>query len=495
MKFWAKFKHLFDPRDLTSGSISKGILVFAFPIILSLFFQQIYTLTDAAIVGQTLQEAEIAGVNNTGSLVFAVLQFGFGCTSGFSVIIAEAIGAKNKEKARSSFYLQLLLATIISILLTVLGIVFLPNLLGLLGIHPSSDPYMQQVYESAYTYLAIIYGGILCQIIYNLIVATLRSLGDSFFPFLFLMGSTILNAALDALFIMVFHMGVAGSAIATIASQGLAAILAYIYAVKRYEVLRFKKDETKFTWKGVGALLKNGLPLGFQYSILSIGMIVMQASIIAFDITLGGEMNPAMPAQLGYAAACKIINLLMVPLHGLGMAFLSFTAQNFGAKDHIRIKQGLKACTIMAAISSAIACLIGLLLTIGGAYQYIFLASDKITDQSIAYGNLYLYVSSPSLIFLGLLFLFRCALQGLEKPLWPFLAGIAELIVRILICSFLPAIIAEGPIHADVGTLPFLGAVLGDPLAWISGPLIMGIPLILTLKNLGKDETEENPDA
>ena len=209
MKFLSKLKRLFDPMDLTKGPIAKSILLFAIPIILSLLFQQIYVLTDATIVGKTLSEPEIAGVNNTGSLVFTVLQFGFGCASGFSVIIAEAIGKKDEAKMRSSFYLQILLVSLISLLLTIAGIALIPTLLKALGIVPSpADPVMQKTYESAYTYLAIIYGGILCQLLYNSIVATLRSMGDSFVPFLFLLGSTLLNVALDLLFIIVFYLKV-----------------------------------------------------------------------------------------------------------------------------------------------------------------------------------------------------------------------------------------------------------------------------------------------
>ena len=493
MKFLSKLKRLFDPMDLTKGPIAKNILLFAIPIILSLLFQQIYVLTDATIVGKTLSEPEIAGVNNTGSLVFTVLQFGFGCASGFSVIIAEAIGKKDEAKMRSSFYLQILLVSLISLLLTIAGIALIPTLLKSLGIVPSpADPVMQKTYESAYTYLAIIYGGILCQLLYNSIVATLRSMGDSFVPFLFLLGSTLLNVALDLLFIIVFSWGVAGSAIATVLSQGLAAAGALVYALCRYPSLRYKKKETTLTGKDVWVHLKNGLPLGFQFSILAIGMIVMQASIIAFDIQPDGTMLASMPAQLGYAAACKIINLLMVPVSGLGTAFLSFAGQNYGAKQPNRLKEGLKKTAMLMFAFWAVLALIGLLLTIRGAYQYLFLSPDKITEESIAFGNVYLYVSVPSLIFLGFLFLLRFTLQGLQKPLWPFLAGMGELAARILICLFLPSLIAGGPISSSVGAIPFLGAALGDPGAWVIAPLLMIIPTVNVIKDFTKQAESED---
>lgn len=485
-------RHLFDPIDLTKGNITKNILLFSVPIVLSLIFQQLYVLTDAAIVGQNLSPAEVAGVNNSSSLVFMVLQFGFGCASGFSVVVAEAIGRKDDAGVRRSFFVQIVLSLLVSLFLTATAIALLPILLGLMGIEANAaDVYMNSVYVSAYTYLAIIFGGIACQLFYNMIVAILRSLGDSFVPFLFLLGSTALNAALDLLFILVFSMGVAGSALATVVSQGLAAIGAFIYAWKRYPILHFQKEDAKAPWKEYAVHLRNGLPLGFQYSLLAIGMVIMQSSIIAFDILPeGGAMRESMSAQLGYGAACKIINFLMVPLNALGTAMLSFIGQNDGAKDGKRIKDGVIKSTILLLVICGVLLVLGMLLTINGAYQYVFLSADKVSEETIAFGNVYLYLSIPTLFFLGMLFLARNVLQGLQKPFWPFMAGIGELFARIFVCVFVPSWIAGGPINSTSGPIPFIGAALGDTVSWLVAALILVPSMISAILHYSKSKGE-----
>ena len=490
MKLLSKIKDIFKPIDMSKGSIYKALLVFLVPTILSMVFQQIYTLTDAIIVGQTLAESEVAGVNSTGSLVFIVLNFGIGCTSGFSVVMAAAIGAKDEKRMRRSFFIQIVLSTIVSLFLTITGILMIPTLLGFLGIHESSvDLAMHSEYIAASTYLLIIFAGTIAQVFYNMIVAILRAMGDSFNPFLFLVASTILNVFLDLLFIVVFHWGVAGSAIATVASQGAAAIAAFVYVYVRYKNLRLGKKDLKVSWHSIVRHLKNGFPLGFQYSVLAIGIIVMQNAVIRFDINPDGSMLSNMPAQLGYGAASKVINLLMVPGNAIGTAILSFTGQNIGAGEYRRVKEGLRA-SIMIGLGFYLATtIIGLLLTINGSYQYLFLSSEKVNPESIAYGNLYLYICVPSLIILTILFIFRNLLQGLEKPFWPLMSGFGELLARVLVCSFVPLLINGSAINSTASLLSFIGAALGDPFAWLISPLIALIPMLIYLKKLPLEDS------
>jgi putative MATE family efflux protein len=215
-----KFRHLFDPIDLTKGSILKDMVIFLIPILLSMVFQQIYTTTDAIVVGQNLGPNEIAGINDVGPLSGFALQFAIGCTSGFSVIIANKIGEANLEDARKSFLTQIILSLIISVVLTVAFCLLTDPLLSLMKIVPSSsDTNKQAIYQAAHDYLFIIYLGIICQMAYNQIFSVLRALGDSYTPFLFLVLGTVLNIFLDILFIVPLKWGVAGSAWATILSE------------------------------------------------------------------------------------------------------------------------------------------------------------------------------------------------------------------------------------------------------------------------------------
>ncbi len=492
MKETVRKRKLFDPVDLTSGSIYKCLIAFLIPIVLSMLFQQLYTLTDALIVGQTLSETEVAGVNSSTPLVYIVLQFGMGCTAGFSVLISVKIGTKDVSGTRKSFFVQIILSLIISAILTVVGILLIPTLLKWLGIAPSTtDLAMQEEYQAAYTYLLWIYIGIVFQVFYNLIVSVLRALGDSLTPFLFLVGSTILNVGLDLLFIMVFKWGVAGSAVATVISQGLAAIGAFIYAWKKYEVLRIRKEDVKAPFKLYGKHLYNGLPMGFQFSVLEIGIIVMQSAIIAFDVDPSGAMVAGLPAQLGYGVACKIFGLLMTFLNGLGTAVLSFVSQNMGAEEYKRVKKGIRAALIIGIFLWLFIVLVGMLLTIDGAYQRLFLSPEKVTSESIKYGNTYLYVSVPLMLILMVLFVVRNVLQGMQKPLWPFLSGVGELVARVAVCLFLPALFNGGPVNSEASLYAYIATCSADPAAWILNVLVSLPALLVMIKRIGKLEKQQ----
>jgi Na+-driven multidrug efflux pump len=491
-----KFRNLFSPIDLTKGKIMPVLLRFMIPIILSILFQQIYTLTDTIIVGQTLNNEEIAGINASGSLVFIILDFALGCTSGFSVVISEAKGKNDEGEVRRSYLVGIILSFIIAVIMTIVGILLIPTMLGWLNIVPSTiDAAMQREYDAAYTYVLIIFIGIFAQLFYNLIVSVLRALGDSFTPFLFLVFSTILNIVLDLVFIISCHFGVAGAAWATVLSQSIAAIGCFLYAYLRYKNLRIRKEDWHFTWKFIYQHLRLGVPLGFQFSILAIGIIIMQAAIISFDRDPSGLLVAGTPAQLGYGAANKLVNLLMTPLNALGTGMLSFTGQNYGAKDYGRIKKGLKASLLLGLILWGIIIVLGLSLSINGAYQYVFFSADKINASSIGYGNMYIYISVPTMGFLMVLFIFRNVLQGLQKPLWPFLAGIGELIARSVICLYLPLIITKGAaVNSTSGLGAFAAVCAADPLAWLIATLIMSVPLFLAFheKKPKKDDKTSN---
>lgn len=480
MNILKKFRHLFDPVDLTTGNIFKKLGLFLIPIVLSLIFQQIYTLTDAAIVGQTLSEPEVTGVNNAANAVYLILTFGEGATAGFSVIFGNKVGAKDEEGARKSFFVQIVICLCLSVVIAVLGVLVGPYLLSIMGItNQSNDATMQAEYEAAYTYVLIMFLGGFTSVFYNMIASVLRAKGDSFFPFVFLLIATVLNVGLDYLFIVVFHWGVAGSAIATVITQGFSAASTLIYAFVRYKELRFTKNDLKEKWSFYWRHLKVGLPLGFQFSVLSIGILFMNAAVIRFDYTAAGVAVAGLPAQIGYGAGAKVVNFMMCPLNALGMAVLSFTAQCYGVNDHKRIKAGVKDALLLGVVIWFVCdILIGMPLVATGAYQYIFYSASKVTEASLAYGNMYLYICLPAEIILMVLFVFRNLLQGLEKPFWPLMSGVGELFARILICTYLPMLVNGGPTNADSSMLAFAMVCLGDVGAWIISPLIALIPLV-----------------
>ena len=407
--------NLFMPMDLTKKSPIKCILLFTLPILLSYLLQQVYTIADAAICGQFLNANEVAGVNNTTNLVFLVLQFVLGITAGFSVITSNLFGQNNMNGIRISFATQIKLAFIVSIIVTVISVFLINPLLGVIGLRESTEAVQNEIYHSAYTYIFIIYMGIITQVFYNLICSFLRSVGDSTTPLLFLLLSTIINILLDLLFITIFKWGVSGAAIATVIAQGL---------------------------------------------------IVMQSGIVQFDSNELGQVIRS-DAQNGFGAAIKLNNLLMCPYNALGTTMLTYCGQNLGANDFKRIKKGVNSAMLLALIGYVIIGGLGLLLTINGSYLYLFYSSDKITPEAIKFGNAYLYCDMCLYFILGALIVYRNSVQGLGKSLFPFLAGIGELAARTSICLTLPSILNGSKVTTEANIHALFGLAVADPFAWI----------------------------
>lgn len=478
-------KNIFKPIDLTKGKPYKQLLIFMIPILISYIFQQVYSISDAAIVGKYLTAPEVSGVNVVYSLIFIVLQFSFGCSSGFSVVTSNFAGEKNKEGIRKSFATQLLLSLIISIILTIVAILLIPSLLSYINIKPTDADY-----QFAKTYLFIIYLGLFTQVFYNLMVSVLRSIGDSLTPLLFLIGSTILNIILDFVCILVFKWGVAGAALATVFSQFIAFISCLIYSLVKYPFFRVKLSDFKMSLKFMYDHLKLGLPLAFQFSILAIGLITLEKAMVKFDI--GNSLlygKEVFNCKIAYGAAVKFNDFLMCPLSALGTACLSYSGQNYGAKDVKRLKLGLKQALILMFIIYLILVIIGVACSINGNYTELFLSSDNNNDRVRFYASTYMIIDSCMYFSLGLLFIGRNYLQGLGKSLYPFLAGICELVGRVVIAEFMPSLVDKANPYSDRA---YISVCFSDSLAWIFAFLVLMIGIyIYIIKGKSFKELED----
>ena len=471
-KGFNRLKNWFRPIDLTKGVCWKVILSFSVPIILSYLLQQIYTISDAAIVGQTLASEEVAGINDTASLVFIFLQFAFGCSAGFCVITARRVGAGDKAGIRKSFAAQIFLTALLSLILTGISLLLLNPMLAWIHVTPDNPA----VYRAAFTYCAIIFTGITAQMFYNFICSFLRSLGDSFTPLVFLLFSTLLNVGLDLLFILVFGWGVAGAAVATVLAQFVSTMACFLYTFSKYKDLRLHREDFRLKIHDLTLHLGLGIPLGLQFSVLAIGIIVMQSVVVKFDILDGVMISQA--AQNGYGAANKLLYLLTTPLNGLGVAMTSFTSQNLGAGDTERIRRGSNQSILIMLVIVAAIMTFGLLLTINGAYLYLFLSADKVTAETIRFGNSFLYTDLSMCVFLGGIYVIRNCVQGIGKSRAVLLAGAAELVARVLACLFLAPLAAGGSIDAESSTFAFYVLSAADPLAWIASDSVLIFPYV-----------------
>ena len=463
---------LFQPIDLTEGTCWKTIFLFSIPIIISYLLQQIYTISDAAIVGQTLAADEVAGVNDTSPIAFIFLQFAFGVSAGFCAVTARSVGAHDEAAVRRSLATQIVLSAALTVALTALALVLLNPMLAWINLTPASG----EVYRAAFTYCAIIFAGIGAQLFYNFICSFLRSLGDSVTPLLFLLFSTALNVGLDLLFIVTFHWGVAGAAIATVLAQLLSTIGCFCYAFARYPKLRLHREDWAITRHDISQHAFQGIPLGLQFSVLAIGIIVVQSVVVKFDILDGQMVSNA--AQNGFGAANKFTGSLMTLLNGLGTAMTSFVAQNLGAGNFERIRKGARQALVMFAIATAISSALGFLASIGNFYLHLFLSADKVTPDTIRFGNGYMRVDMSLMLFLGGVFLLRNCVQGIGKPQFILGSGIAELVARVLVCLLLPAAVAGGEVSAAAPHAAYLALCLADPMAWFAADLVMVIPFI-----------------
>ena len=404
--------------DMTSGSPMKIILWFTLPIFIGNVFQQFYNMADAVIVGKFVGNNALAAVGSTGTIMFLINGFVIGMTAGFTVLTAQKFGAGDERGIRKSVTGAAWLSLIVGLILTAAFMVFMKPLLTLMN--TPAD-----IFDDAYAYIMIISGGILAQMLYNLLASILRALGNSRVPLYFLILSAVLNIVLDLVFVIVFQMGAAGAAVATIISQGVSGLLCLVYIGKKVQLLRMTKEDWKPQTALLSAQLKVGIPMALQYSITAIGTMMVQSSLNILGSTL----------VAAYTAAGKIEQVVTQAYIAMGTTMATYGAQNMGAGDVPRIRQGFKACTIIGIVYSFIAA--AFVMTAGKYMTYLFVSEDVGTIMNSV--DIYLKCVGIFFIPLAVVNIYRNGIQGLGYGLLPMTAGIAELIGRGVV-----AVIAAG---------------------------------------------------
>ena len=453
--------------DLLHGPIFKNLFLFMLPILVSNLFQQLYNTVDTMIVGNVLGDTALAAIGSCGSIYELLVGFGIGIGNGLSIVAARSYGAQDEDLLKRTVAGALVIGLCASFVITTAGFFGLRPLLQLLDT-PA------EILEDAYRYIIVIDLGVLVMFFYNLCAGLLRAIGNSVMPLVFLLISSGLNVALDLLFILSFGWGVAGAAIATVLAQLLSTIACFIYAFAHYPQLRLSRQDFALTRSDICQHIIQGIPLGLQFSVLAIGIIIMQSVVVQFDMVDGLLVSSA--AQNGYGAANKLFCLISTPLNALGVSMTSFTAQNLGAGNYKRIRQGTLQALIMLLIVGVLSATIGLLLSINGLYLRVFLSADKVTPETIRYGNTLVYVDFGLFLLVGFIYIIRNCIQGIEQPQYVLCAGAGELIARITVCLLLPAAVAGGKVDANARPLAFYALCAADPAAWIASDLVLCIP-------------------
>lgn len=441
-------------NDMTKGSPIKLIIQFVILTCLGNLFQQFYNLADSIIAGRFIGVNALAAIGSTGSLIFLVMGWLNGITSGFSILIAQNFGAMRYDRMRhylaQSIYLCLAFVIVMTISLEILNY----PILRMMNVP-------EAIMGDLGGYMAVIYAGLIVTAAYNALAAVLRALGDGKSPLYFLIISAILNVVLDIVFIVNFGMGVVGCAYATVIAQAFSALLCLLYIIKKFEILKLHKEDFRVSFTSMGQLLAIGIPMGLQFSITAIGTIIVQSAINAF-----GAVYIA-----GFSAAGKIQNMVSTVFVSFGATMATFVGQNRGAGRMDRVHQGVKITQIMILVWSAV--MIVIIQFFGKYLIYIFI--DPSETQVIDAALLYFKLVAWCYPFLGSIFLYRNALQGLGFGLVPMLGGIFELVARAIV------------VMAITGKVGYGGVCLADPAAWIAA-LIPIVPYYFyKIKKIGSN--------
>lgn len=259
-------------RDLTIGTPAKLIFLFTIPLLVGNIFQQFYNIVDMIIVGQTIGKEALAAVGATGSITFLIIGFAQGLTAGLSIITAQRFGVQDFRGVKKSFAVAIIISFTVTAILTVLSLVFLRPLLLLMQTPPD-------IIQQAQEFISVILGGMFASMAFNLLSNMIRALGDSRTPLFFLIFAVIINVILDLVFIINFHMGIAGAGYATVIAQISASLMCVIYIKRKIPLLQVSKSDFKIDKDTIFTHLNAGLPMAFQSSIIAIGAVVLQSAL------------------------------------------------------------------------------------------------------------------------------------------------------------------------------------------------------------------------
>lgn len=428
-------------KDLTSGSPLKVILLFSLPLVLGNLFQQFYALADTIIVGRFCGVSALASVGATGSVNYLILGFVIGVCNGFAIPIAQLFGARDYKDLRRHVANAAWLCMAASVVLTISTVALTRPMMQLM-----QTP--DDIIDGAVIYIGWIFAGIPFIFLYNMVAAIMRALGDSKTPLYFLILTSALNIGLDLLFIVPFHFGVLGAALATDISQVISGVLSFIYLRRKFDVLKMEKDDLAFSKKASIRLLGIGVPMGLQCSITAIGSVIMQWAVNVLGST----------AVAAVTAAGKTQGLLTVPMESVGTAMATYAGQNLGASRMDRVRQGVNSAMLIILIYGVASAFV--LHFTDVQIMGLFLDTAKEVDI-VAMGREYLFWNSVFFVPLGALIVWRYSIQGLGFSSLAMLAGVAEMVARTAVAIVL------------VPILGYFGAELSNPAAWIAACLFL----------------------
>lgn len=436
-------------NDLTRGNPAKLIFRFMIPVLIGNLFQQLYNMVDMIIVGRTIGPDALAGVGATGAVSFLIIGFISGLTGGFSVVTSQCFGAKNERDIKRSVGTTIILSAVLTVFITIISVLVIKPLL--IAMKTPAD-----ILDYSYDYIVMICWGLAATVFYNMLSNIVRALGDSVTPLIFLVVASVINVGLDFWFIMGLKMGVSGAALATVLSQLLSGVMCLVFMLIKFPILRLKAADfitsRLWCWKH----LRIGFPMAFQFSITAIGVMVQQMAI--------NKLGTAVVTA--YSAANKIDNFATQGMFSLGTAMAVFCGQNWGANETKRIKDGVKCgmiiCVAMAIFSG------GIMIILSRPLTALFMTN--VTEEILQLSTKFLMFQASCYLGLGAIFVYRNSLQGMGYSTVTMLAGVTELVMRIVASLVLVEIIG------------FTGVCLSNPLAWVGAGVFLMIVYYIVMR-------------
>lgn len=389
-------------RSMLDGPLFKNIFLYTIPIILTGILQLLFNAADLVVVGQFCGEISVAAVGNAGTVTSLIVNLFIGLSVGTGVTVAHALGANKADAVHRAVHTALPAALVSGVIITVLGLFFSTPLLRLMDTPESVLPLSD-------IYLKIYFAGTIFMMVYNFCAAILRAAGDTKSPLIFLTIAGVVNVILNVVFVTLFHMNVAGVALATTISQGVSAVLVVLVLMRRSDACRLQLAKIRFYKAELLEMMRVGIPAGIQNSLFSISNVIIQSAINSFgDIFMSGN-----------AAAANIDSFLYVTLNSFHQTALNFIGQNVGAGQYKRAKKILWIC--LGCVAAVCLVLATVILSLGPTLLSIYIPDSA---EAIAWGMVRLNCLCFPFCFGGLMDVSTGALRGMGTSISPMIISI-----------------------------------------------------------------------
>lgn len=427
-------------QNMITGNPAKSLILFTLPIVLGNLFQQLYSIVDTIVVGNYVGSDALAAVGTSTTITFLFVAIATGASIGCSVVISQLYGARRIEEMKTSIYTAAITVFTISAILSVLGLLVNPFILRLLN---TPD----EIMPDALLYLNIYFAGLCFLFMYNIFNAVFNAMGESKVPLAFLVFSSILNIVLDFVLVLRYNLGVAGVAYATLIAQGLSAVLSGGVLYLRLKRLETTEQFPIFSWTALKQMSKIAVPSMLQQSIVSIGVVAVQALVNSYGAVV----------IAGYTAATKIDNIAIMPMVSIGSAVSTFAAQNLGAKQPERVKKGYRVGVGMTFVL----CLTILICLYFFGAQFVGMFMDSTSSkESIDIGVDYLKVVSLFYFFMGYMNVTNGVLRGSGDMVFFMVSTLTNFFSRVVFAYVLAHFLGAQAIWWSIPIGWFLGLTI-----------------------------------